>query len=177
MAKLLVLNSLPVKTNSLIFRLTPLQGLTSYWEFAMIKSVMKKIGALIASTFGFLATAIPVFAVPTPTASPVPSGVTINIIPPDGFIKAPIETVVQNALIIIFSAATFLVLVFLIIGAFKWITSGGDKDAVGNARKMITNALIGLVILALAFVIVQVIGRILGTNLLQFQFPYLGQTR
>lgn len=110
-----------------------------------------------------------------PTATPTPAGITIAITPPAGIISAPVSAVVNNALVITFSAAALLVLVFLIIGAFQWIVSGGDKEAVGKARSRITAALIGLAILALSFIVVQVIGQILGVNLMEFKFPFLGK--
>lgn len=110
----------------------------------------------------------------TPTSTPTGRGVNVNITPPGGFIDAPIDKIIGNTLIIVFSAATLLVLVFLIIGAFQWITSGGDKEAVGKARSRITAALIGLLILALAFVIIRVVGQVLGIpNILEFKFPSL----
>lgn len=43
---------------------------------------------------------------------------------------------------------------FIIFGAYTLITAGGDPDNIAKGQKMITNAIIGLVIAALAFVIV-----------------------
>lgn len=63
-------------------------------------------------------------------------------------------------LIYVVGALAFLFM--LIIGAFQWITSGGDKEAVSKARGRITSALIGLVLLALAFVIADFIGKLTG---------------
>ncbi|KKS12138.1 hypothetical protein A2617_02635 [Candidatus Daviesbacteria bacterium RIFOXYD1_FULL_41_10] len=100
--------------------------------------------------------------------------VVVNITPPGSAIVADLSTVIKNALVIVFSVAAFLVLIFLIIGAFQWIMSGGDKEAVGKARSRITHALIGLVILALAFVITSVVGQIIGVDFLQLKLPFLG---
>lgn len=84
--------------------------------------------------------------------------------------------VISNALLIVFIAAGLAVLVFLIIGAFRWITSGGDKDAIAKARGTIVNALVGLAILALAFFITVLFGQILNINILDFQeLPTLNQ--
>lgn len=62
--------------------------------------------------------------------------------------------------------ATLLALLFLIFGGIKWIISGGDKTAVEGARKMITYAIIGLVIAFLSFFIINTIGNFFGVNLL-----------
>ncbi len=119
---------------------------------------MKRVAALL-TTLGSLAITSKAFA-----------DITVNVAPPPGTAITPTNGIVgvlfTNLIRIIFVVAALAVLVMLIIGAFQWITSGGDKEAVGNARKRITNALIGLAILAFAFVIVFVVGNILGINIL-----------
>ncbi len=82
---------------------------------------------------------------------------------------------ISNALKIAYIVGALLVLFFIVIGAIQWITSGGDKEKVGGARKMITNAIIGLVILALAFFLVNVVGNILNIDLTDLPgLPSLG---
>lgn len=82
---------------------------------------------------------------------------------------------ISNALQIVFIAAVLAVLIFLIIGAFRWITSGGDKEAIGKARGHIVNALIGLAILALAFFITVLAGQIVGIDIINLPIiPKLG---
>lgn len=70
---------------------------------------------------------------------------------------------------LIFILAGILFLFMLLIGAFQILTSGGDKEAVGNGRKRITYAIIGIVVLAMAFMLARIIGQITG-----FQF-FVGQ--
>ena len=57
-------------------------------------------------------------------------------------------------------------LVYLLYGGIKWITSGGDKAQVEAARNHIVAAIIGLVILVLAWVIVAVVFTVLGLQAL-----------
>lgn len=85
-----------------------------------------------------------------------PGGVTRN---------TTVGNIISNALLIVFIVAGLAVLVFLIWGAFDWITSGGDKEKVSAARRKITNAFIGLVLLALAAFLVTLIGQVVGINL------------
>lgn len=54
-----------------------------------------------------------------------------------------------------FSLASLLVIIYFLIGAFRLIISGGDKEAINSARAMITHAIIGFVILMFAFLILQ----------------------
>ncbi len=77
-----------------------------------------------------------------------------------------LNTIIKNTITIIFTVAALLVLAFLIFGAIQWITSGGDKEKVKTARGTIVHALIGLVVLALAFFIVRVVGQIVGFDIL-----------
>ena len=124
---------------------------------------MKKVSAAIASAAGFLALA------PSALALQVQTPQNIGIDP-----KTAPSTILTSALTIVYIVAALLVLYFLIMGAFKWITSGGDKDAIGKARGSIVNALIGLAILALAVVIVIVVGKVLNINILgSFTIPNL----
>lgn len=84
-------------------------------------------------------------------------------------------TVVGNAIMVIFILGAILLIFYLLWGGIDWIMSGGDKEKVANARKKITSALIGLVILAFTFFIASILGRIVGFNPLQeFTIPTLG---
>lgn len=48
-------------------------------------------------------------------------------------------------------------IIFIIYGGFRYITSGGDSGKVGNAKNTLIYAVIGLVVVALAQVIVNVV--------------------
>ncbi len=53
---------------------------------------------------------------------------------------------------------------FLIIGGFRYITSAGNDESVESAKKTIQNAIIGLIVVILAYVIVTVITNALIGN-------------
>lgn len=113
---------------------------------------MKKIASLVSSV-GFLTIAQKAFA-----------DVTIAVVAPGGIIPAttPLGDIISNLVKIAFVVASLLVLAMLIFGGIQWIISGGDKEAVGKARSRIIAALIGLAVLALTFLIINIIGNILG---------------
>lgn len=54
-----------------------------------------------------------------------------------------------------FSIAIALVTIYFILGAVKILTAGSDKEALGSARGMMTHAIIGFIILMMAFLILQ----------------------
>lgn len=76
-----------------------------------------------------------------------------------------ISTVLSNLITLIFNVAIILFVFMVIISALQWILSGGDKEKVASARGRLTNAVIGLVILGLTWVIISVIGNITGIAL------------
>jgi hypothetical protein len=55
--------------------------------------------------------------------------------------------------------------VFL-MGAIQWITSGGDKQALEGARAKITNGIIGVVLLFIAFAVIGLIETFFKINIL-----------
>lgn len=56
---------------------------------------------------------------------------------------------------VIFYLATFLAFFWLVWGAFQWILAGGNKDAIAKARARITWAIVGLILILLAFGVAQ----------------------
>ena len=81
--------------------------------------------------------------------------------------------IISNAVSIIFVVGVIAVLFMLISGAYSWIASGGDKEAVGKARQRIIQALIGLLILAVSFLIAKIAGQVVGIDLLKLKIPSL----
>jgi hypothetical protein len=76
--------------------------------------------------------------------------------------NASVGNIISNFILIMYIVGGLAVLVFLIWGAFDWITSGGDKEKVAGARRKIMNALIGLALLSLSAFIVTLFGEVVG---------------
>jgi len=62
-------------------------------------------------------------------------------------------------------AALWFIFQFITAG-YQWISSGGDKNNLEEARNKITNSLIGLILVVGAWIIMGVVGRILGLDIL-----------
>lgn len=58
--------------------------------------------------------------------------------------------------------------ILLLVGGFKYITSGGDPKALESAQKTITYAIGGLVVILLSFLILVLIKTITGVDVTQF---------
>jgi hypothetical protein len=66
-----------------------------------------------------------------------------------------LNTIIASVTNIISSLVAVAAVIMIIIGGFRYVTSGGDSNRVASARGTIINAIIGLVIAVLAQVIVR----------------------
>jgi len=76
------------------------------------------------------------------------------------------QQILQFGVDALFFTAAILAVIFVLIAGIKWITAGGDKTKVQSARGTMTYAIIGLVIVMAAFLIISLLGKILGFQLL-----------
>lgn len=82
---------------------------------------------------------------------PEETGVRCN----EGGLAEIFVTVINWALAIAF----ILAVIFLIYGGFRYILAGGNEESAKAGRTAIFNALIGVVIVVLSYVIVQIVYR------------------
>ena len=59
----------------------------------------------------------------------------------------------------------------VIIAGFTWLSSGGDKQKVADARSKLTNAIVGIVVVVLAIVIVRLVAVLLKIEVAVFDIP------
>ncbi len=71
------------------------------------------------------------------------------------------ETTNENSLVtnlglivnVVLSLLGVLFIVLIVVSGFKWMTAGGNEDQIKSARKNITNAIIGLIIVVSSYAI------------------------
>ncbi len=85
-----------------------------------------------------------------------------------GKIEPPISSIPANSAtalgslislgikVFIFISAIAL-LIYLLLGAFAWITSGGEKEQISKAQLKITNAVVGILVVIVVLVVFRVI--------------------
>lgn len=130
---------------------------------------MRKLSGLL----GFI---LPFAVVPQAFAATVqtcPAGTQFEALCNLNFDSVP--NIIKNLITIILIIAVVIAVFFLIYGGIRWITSGGDKQAVETARNHIIAAIIGLIIALLAFFIINFIGRLIGVDLTNLTIPNLTQ--
>jgi len=82
-----------------------------------------------------------------------------------------ISKFLSNLIALFYSVAAIVLIFMLIWGAFDWITSEGDKEKLQSAQRKIINAIIGIMLFAITFAVIQVLGVFTG-----FTF-FKGQSR
>ena len=93
----------------------------------------------------------------TPSAIPNPD---LQYLPP-GFAQS-FPDLLSSLLTLLVAVVAILVFAYLIWGGINWITSGGDKGKTESARNKIMAAVIGLIIIASSYAVLQIVLRFLG---------------
>lgn len=79
-------------------------------------------------------------------------------------LKVVFENIVGYAL----GMAGIVLFILLLVAGFKYITSGGDPKAVEGAKKTLTSAVIGLVVILISYLILVLIETITGVEVTKF---------
>lgn len=94
-----------------------------------------------------------------------------------GEVNASVGKLISTGIQLFFLIAGLTTLIYMLIGAFDWITSNGEKEKIAKAQNKIQSAAIGLVLTVVVFVIFNVLmGTVLGGKFgigegLQFTLP------
>jgi hypothetical protein len=72
-----------------------------------------------------------------------------------------VRQVVVYAIKVFLTFIGIIVTIYIIIAGYKWMTAAGNDDKVREAKKQITNAVIGLVVILLAYMITNFVSRCL----------------
>jgi len=91
----------------------------------------------------------------------VSSNATVKL----GFTVPSFDTVLSFIIRFFFIVSGLVALLYLLLGALSWITSGGNKESVDKAREKIQAALIGLILIFVVLAIVSVIENIFSLGL------------
>lgn len=73
-------------------------------------------------------------------------------------------TIIGSLVNVAITLAGITVLLYFLWAGFNWLTSGGDKQKVEDARNRMTNAIIGMAIVAASLAISALVNNFFGTN-------------
>jgi len=81
-----------------------------------------------------------------------------------------IVDIIENIFGLAIRLAGILAFIMLILGGFRYLTSGGDAKAAESARKTLTYAILGLVLIIAAWFILKFLNEFTGVDLTEFTF-------
>lgn len=73
-----------------------------------------------------------------------------------------ISKLLSNMIALFYTIAAIVLIFMLLWGAFDWITSEGNKEKIESARNKIINAIIGIMLFAVAFAVIKILGQFTG---------------
>lgn len=87
-----------------------------------------------------------------------------NILQPE----VGLGNLVAHILNIMMTVAALAVFIYFLWGAIGWVTAGGDKGKLEEARNRITTSIIGIIVLASIVAVFKVLQLVLGIEVLTF---------
>lgn len=134
-------------------------------------SNVKWLGLLVVLAGIFVVSFHFLLITPTFAANPPDVGGVFGEVKPPPAIEAikpgatpaeKIGAVLTNIIKIFYIVASIAFVFMFLSGAVSWIFSGGNKESVAKAKDRITHAIIGIILLALAFTIFKILGTFTG---------------
>lgn len=97
---------------------------------------------------------------------PDQSGTPVTLKPPDNIptTEYTIGSIATGALNVAMLIGIILSLLYLIYGGWYWLQSKGDKEKLDKARRIIVYAVLGLIIMSMAFLFVNIIAQALDLD-------------
>lgn len=87
-----------------------------------------------------------------------------------GYGVTGVKQFIKTGVDLLYTAAVLYFFFSIIYSGFQWLSSGGNKEKIESSQKRINAAIIGLVLMALAFVFIRIIGEFVGFDLLNISF-------
>ncbi len=72
--------------------------------------------------------------------------------------------VVSTIINLAFAVAGIVAVIYLIIGGFNYVTAGGNPETVEAAKTTIVNAIIGLIVILISYLIIQFVMSQIGAE-------------
>lgn len=80
-----------------------------------------------------------------------------------------------SSLVGVFLILSFIsALLYMLLGGFDWITSGGDKTKLQSSRDKITNSLVGLVVVGASWAVMMIVSNFMGLDFPNLPIPTIG---
>lgn len=77
-----------------------------------------------------------------------------------------VEKLISNVLVVLTVVAGLSFVIYFLLGGLNWITAGGDKGKIDKAKEMMTGGATGMIIIAVSYSVVWIVGKALGIDIL-----------
>ncbi len=77
-----------------------------------------------------------------------------------------VEKLISNVLVVLTVVAGIAFTLYFLLGGLNWITAGGDKGKIDKAKGMMTGGATGIIVIAVSYAIVWIVGKALGIDIL-----------
>lgn len=77
-----------------------------------------------------------------------------------------IEKLISNVLVVLTIVSGLAFALYFLLGGLTWITAGGDKGKIEAAKAKMTNGAIGMIVIAVSYAVVWIVGKALGIDIL-----------
>ena len=92
---------------------------------------------------------------------------------PTGSNSSGFNSFITNLITSTITIAGIMLLAYFMYGAVVWITASGDHKKLDEAKMIINNAIVGIILVVLSYFVVGLVGGILGIpNILSPIFPF-----
>ena len=81
-----------------------------------------------------------------------------------------LNIVFENILTAVLSLAGIVLFLMFLVGGFKYLTAGGDPKKTESAKATLTQAIIGIVLIAAAYLLLVIIEAVTGAKVTEFNF-------
>ncbi len=126
----------------------------------MKRTILKIMGALVAlvAVFGF---SLPAFAQTTNTCPYyLSSGNGTSVC--NGALSTNPNGLITTIINVLFAVVGLIFFIMIVIAGIQWVTSGGEEEGKKSAQGRLINAVIGIAIVAAAYLIVELVSSLLG---------------
>src|SRR3989338_6268709 len=106
------------------------------------------------------------FAAPITALSLPAAAMAQNLVPGTIGNISNIVQVIQAIIRFILLLAFIIAFIMLLVGGIRWILAGGDEKSVEKARNTITAALIGLVVVLVAYALIRIVELFFNVNVI-----------
>lgn len=101
-------------------------------------------------------------SIPNPQGTSTPVKGPLEL--PTGGLEGAGTNLIQLTISLLFVFGIILAVIFIFISGIQWIMSGGEKQKLQNARNRLTYSIVGLIVIAIAFAIINIIVTFFAGN-------------